>query len=140
MRSENRVELIGNIGSELKLNYTGGGTAVTNFSLATNEFFKDSEGKQQKRTEWHKVTVWGKSAEACADYLKKGAPVRVVGRLKTRQWEDKEKVKRYVTEIHSNDVLFLGSAPATESSANVTPEVSEEEMQAVSLADDDSLF
>jgi single-strand DNA-binding protein len=110
MRGVNRVEIIGNLGRAPEVRYTGGGKAVANFTVATNEEWKDDKGQKQERAEWHRVVVWGLSAEACGQYLDKGSRVRVEGQLRTREWTDKENVKRYTTEVHARDVLFLDRA------------------------------
>jgi single-strand DNA-binding protein len=108
MASVNRVILIGNLGRDPELRYTQGGQAVTNFSIATNEKWKDKDGNPQERTEWHRINVWGKPAENCAQYLAKGRSVYIEGRLQTREWEDKEGNKRQTTEIVAQTVQFLG--------------------------------
>ena len=108
MASVNRVILIGNLGRDPELRYTQGGQPVTSFSLATNERFKNREGQPQERTEWHRIVVWGQTAEHCAQYLSKGRSIYVEGRLQTREWEDKEGQKRRTTEIVAQTVQFLG--------------------------------
>ncbi len=108
MASVNRAILIGNLGRDPELRYTQGGQALTRFSLATNERFKQGDDWQE-RTEWHRVVVWGKQAENCAQYLQKGRSVYIEGRLQTRDWEDKEGNKRQTTEIVAQTVQFLGS-------------------------------
>jgi single-strand DNA-binding protein len=108
MASVNKVILIGNLGRDPELRYTQSGQAVTNFTIATSERFTDRSGDQQERTEWHRIVVWGKTAENCAQYLAKGRSVYVEGRLQTREWEDKEGNKRQTTEISAQRVQFLG--------------------------------
>ena len=108
MASVNKVIVIGNLGRDPELRYTAGGQAVASFSVATNERWNDRDGKPQERTEWHRIVVWGKTAENCANYLQKGRPVYVEGRLQTREWEDKEGQKRQTTEIVAQTVQFLG--------------------------------
>ena len=103
----NKVMLVGNLGQTPELRFIPSGTAVTDLRVATNEDYKDKEGKTVKRTEWHKVVCWAKTAENCARYLKKGRRVQVEGRLLTRVWEDKEGQKRYSTEVHARFVKFL---------------------------------
>lgn len=88
---------------------TGTGQTVTNFNIATNERWTDKSGQKQERTEWHRIVVWGPQAENCAQYLSKGRPVYIEGSLRTRQWDDKDGVKRYTTEIVAQRVQFLGS-------------------------------
>jgi len=108
MASVNKVILIGNLGSDPEVRYTPSGAAVANFNIATNENWKDKNGQDQERTEWHKIVVWGKQAENCGEFLSKGRTVYIEGRLQTRDWTDKEGNKRYTTEIVANTVQFLG--------------------------------
>ena len=108
MASVNKVILIGNLGRDPELRYTQSGSAVANFTLATNEKWRDKDGNNQERTEWHRVVVWGRTAENCAQYLHKGSSVYVEGRLQTREWEDKDGNKRNTTEINALNVQFLG--------------------------------
>jgi single-strand DNA-binding protein len=104
--------LIGNLGQDPEVRYTQGGQAVAELRVATNEAWTDKQGQKQERTEWHRVVVWGKSAENCGKYLAKGRSVYVDGRLQTREWNDKEGNKRYTTEIVANDIQFLGGGGA----------------------------
>lgn len=107
--SVNRVILIGNLGAKPELKYLPSGQAVCELRLATNEKWKDKNEQTQERTEWHRVVVWGKQGENCAQYLDKGRPVYVEGRLQTRSWDDKNTgEKRYMTEIVAQSVQFLG--------------------------------
>jgi single-strand DNA-binding protein len=115
MASINKVILIGNLGSDPEVRYTPNGTAVASFNVATNESWNNKEGKKEERTEWHKIVVWAKLAELCGEYLSKGRPVYVEGRLQTREWNDKEGNKRYTTEIVAQTIQFLG-APGERSS------------------------
>jgi len=108
MASVNRVILVGNLGRDPELRYTKDGQGVANFTLATNERWRDKQGGTQERTEWHRIVVWGKQAENCAQYLQKGRSVYVEGRLQTRDWEDKEGNKRQSTEVVAQTVQFLG--------------------------------
>jgi len=105
----NRVMLIGNLGQDPELRYTQSGQALLNLRLATNESFNNRDGERQERTEWHRITVWGKRAEALGKILSKGRQLFVEGRLQTRQWEDKEGQKRYTTEIVATDIVLLSS-------------------------------
>ncbi len=102
----NMVLLRGNLGGDPKVSTTKRGVSVCNFRLATNERFTGADGKTQKRTEWHKVTVWGKMAELCGEYLSKGREVSIVGRIQTRQWVDKDGFEREDVEIHTESVEF----------------------------------
>jgi len=108
MASVNKVILVGNLGRDPELRYIQSGQAVANFSVATNEKWKDKDGNNQERTEWHRIVVWGKSAENCAQYLQKGRSVYIEGKLQTREWEDREGAKRSTTEIVAQAVQFLG--------------------------------
>lgn len=105
--SLNKVMLIGRLGQDPELRYTQSGAAVTSFNLATNETWNDSAGKKQEKTEWHRIVVWGKQAENCAKYLKKGRQAYVEGRLATREYEDRNGAKRSVTEITAQTVQFI---------------------------------
>lgn len=109
MASVNKAILIGNLGRDPELRYTKDGRPVANFTLATNERWRDKEGNTQERTEWHRIVVWDKQAENCAQYLQKGRSCYVEGRLQTRDWEDKDGNKRQTTEVVAQQVTFLGS-------------------------------
>ncbi len=115
MHGLNRVDLIGNLGRDPEVRVTPGGTTVTNFSLATNDRWRDKEsGELKERTEWHRCVAWEKKAEVLGEHLKKGSQVFITGKLKTREWTDSEGVKRYTTEIEVKDFKMLGGKPATE--------------------------
>jgi single-strand DNA-binding protein len=108
--SVNKVILVGRLGRDPETRYTSGGQAVANFTLATDETFKDRAGERQKRTEWHRIVLWGKLAEIAQQYLKKGQLVYIEGRIQTRQWEDKrDGQKRTTTEIVGNVMRMLTS-------------------------------
>jgi single-strand DNA-binding protein len=109
MASVNKVILIGNLGRDPEIRYTKSGQAVGNFTLATNESYTTREGNREERTEWHRIVVWGKTAEHCSRYLSKGRTVYIEGRISTREWEDKEGGKRQTTEIVAQTVQFLGA-------------------------------
>jgi single-strand DNA-binding protein len=106
--SVNKVILVGRLGRDPETRYTGGGQAVANFSVATDETYKDRNGERQKRTEWHKIVVWGKQAEIAQQYLKKGALIFIEGRIQSREWQDKEGQKRTSFEIVANNFRMLG--------------------------------
>jgi single-strand DNA-binding protein len=109
MASVNKVIVLGNLGRDPELRHTTGGKAVATLSVATNEHWTDQSGERQERTEWHRIVVWGRPAENCAQYLAKGRSVFVEGRLQTRKWEDRDGNDRYTTEIVADSVQFLGS-------------------------------
>ena len=106
--SVNRVILVGRLGRDPETRYTGGGQAVANFSVATDETYKDKNGERQKRTEWHKIVVWGKQAEIAQQYLKKGSLIFIEGRIQSREWQDKEGQKRTSFEIVATNFRMLG--------------------------------
>ena len=106
--SVNKVILVGRLGRDPETRYTGGGQAVANFSVATDETYKDRNGERQKRTEWHKIVVWGKQAEIAQQYLKKGSLIFLEGRIQSREWQDKEGQKRTSFEIVANNFRMLG--------------------------------
>ena len=108
MASVNKVILVGNLGRDPELRYTQQGTAVANFTLATNESFQRKDGNREERTEWHRIVAWGKTAELCSQYLSKGRSVYIEGRIQTRAWENKEGQKQKTTEIVAQSVQFLG--------------------------------
>ena len=106
--SLNKVLLIGNLGKDPEVRFTPSGRAVAKFPLATSEVWNDQDGQRQERTEWHNIVVWGKQAETCGQYLAKGRQVFIEGSVRTRQYDDKEGNKRYITEIIGQRVQFLG--------------------------------
>jgi len=106
--SVNKVILVGRLGRDPETRFTSGGQAVANFSLATDESYKDRNGERQKRTEWHKIVVWGKQAEIAQQYLKKGSQIFVEGRIQSREWQDKEGQKRTSFEIVATNFRMLG--------------------------------
>jgi len=122
--SVNKVILVGHVGADPEPRYTASGTAVVNLRMATNEFWRDTEGKDQETTEWHRVVLWGKQAEFAANYIKKGQLIYVEGRLQTRTWEDRDKIERRTTEVRANVITLLGGLK--------TGERAEEDIQAVS--------
>src|SRR4051812_15638763 len=108
MGSVNKVILVGNLGRDAELRYTPAGAAVATINMATTEVWNDKAGQRQEKTEWHRVVLWGKSAESLTEYLTKGKQIYVEGRLQTRQWDDKDGNKRYTTEIRGDRVVLLG--------------------------------
>lgn len=109
MASVNKVILVGNLGRDPEVRYTTSGTPVANFTMATSDAWKDAaSGERKERTEWHRVVVWGKQAEICGEYLRKGRQVYVEGSLQTREWTDRDGHKRYTTEVRAQRVQMLG--------------------------------
>ncbi len=109
MASVNKVILIGNLGADPETRYLPSGDAVTNIRVATTEKWRDKGGEQQEHTEWHRIAFFGKLAEIAGEYLKKGSPVYVEGRIRTRKWQDKEGQDKYSTEIVADRMQLLGS-------------------------------
>ncbi len=108
MASVNKAILIGNLGKDPELRYTPSGRAVASFSIATSEKWKGQDGENQEKTEWHNIVLWGRTAELAKEYLSKGSPVYIEGRIQTRSYEDKNGVKKYITEIVGQRMQFLG--------------------------------
>lgn len=108
----NKVILLGRLGGDPELKYLNSGSAVANFTLATNESYTDKTGQKVQKAEWHRIVVFGKAAENCAQYLKKGSQALVEGKLQTRSWDDKQGQKRYITEIVAFNVQFLSKPSA----------------------------
>jgi len=108
MRSLNRVQLIGNMGKDPEMRYTTSGKPVCNFSVATSHTWKDADGTQQEKTEWHNIVAWGKLGEICNQYLNKGRQVFLEGRLQTRKWQGTDGSDRYTTEVVIDNMILLG--------------------------------
>jgi len=109
MASVNKVILVGNLGRDPEVKFMPNGDAVCNFSIATTDSWKDKAGAKQERTEWHNIVMYRKLAEIAGEYLKKGRPVYIEGRLQTRKWQDKDNNDRYTTEIVADSMQMLGS-------------------------------
>lgn len=107
-RSVNKVILLGRLGRDPEVRYSQDGSAIANFSLATDEPVKAADGNWETRPEWHRIVAFQKTAEVCANYLFKGSQVYVEGKLRTRNWEDNTGTKRYTTEIVARDIVLLG--------------------------------
>ena len=108
MASVNKVILMGNLGKDPEVRFMPNGDAVCNFSIATTDNWKDKNGEKQERTEWHNIVMYRKLAEIAGEYLKKGRPVFIEGRLQTRKWQTKEGQDRYTTEIIADSMQMLG--------------------------------
>ena len=123
--SVNKVILVGRLGRDPESRFTASGQAVCNFSLATDRSYKDRNGQTQKQTEWHKIVVWGKLAEICQKFLKKGSQIFVEGRIQSRQWEDQQGQKRTAFEIVANEMRMLGSRGEAGAAPTHAPEEAE---------------
>lgn len=108
MGSVNKAILVGNLGRDAEMRFTAGGTAVCTVSLATTEKFNDRDGNKKEDTQWHRVVIWGKTAESLNEYLTKGKQIYVEGRIQTREWTDKEGKQARTTEIKADKIVLLG--------------------------------
>jgi single-strand DNA-binding protein len=117
MAGVNKVILIGNLGKDPEIRAVEGGRKVANFSLATTESYKDRNGERVEQTEWHNIVFWGPVVEVIEKYLKKGNPVYIEGKLRTRSYDDKEGIKRYTTEINGQTLTLLGGAKGSDTSS-----------------------
>lgn len=125
MAGINKVILVGNLGKDPEVRYLEGGTAVANFPIATSETYKDkNSGEKKTITEWHNVVVWRGLAEIAEKYLKKGNQVYIEGKLRTRQWQDKDGNNRYTTEVVGDNMQMLGGKrdDSTPSNTNTPPQ------------------
>jgi len=119
--SVNKAILVGNLGKDPEVRRAQSGTAVANFTLATNESWNNKDGQREERTEWHRVVVFGKLAEICEKYLQKGKQVYIEGRIQTRSWEDREGNKRYTTEIVASNMVMLSRSGMGSSDSMAPP-------------------
>lgn len=141
--SFNKITLVGNLGRDPELRYTPQGTPVCSFTLATNEKRKDRAGEMQDVTTWFRVTLWGRQAETASQYLTKGRPIYIEGRLRVEEWTDKDNKQRYTLEVHATDMQFIGGGRGDEAPASSqrggrpSPEMPQGEGD---MADDDIPF
>lgn len=135
----NRAILIGRLGRDPEMRFTQSGMAVANFSLATNERWVGQDGNRQERTEWHNIVAFGKLADICGQYLKKGKLVYIEGRLQTREWDDRDGNKRRTTEIVANNMQMLESRGGGESYSEDSGESDRSAME-IGITDDDIPF
>ncbi len=129
MRGLNRIEIMGNLGTDPEMRYTPTGRPVTHFRVAVNRRWRDAEGQPQERVEWFRVVVWGRRAEVANQYLQKGSPVYVSGRLQTRAFEGNDGQTRYITELVARDFILLPRGSGPQAGA-------EEELEEVEEAED----
>lgn len=108
MGSVNKVILVGNLGRDAEMRFTSGGTPVATVSMATTERFTDREGQKKEDTQWHRIVIWGKTAESLHEYLTKGKQIYVEGKLQTREWQDKEGKTNKTTEVRADKIVLLG--------------------------------
>jgi single-strand DNA-binding protein len=139
--SFNKITLVGNLGRDPELRYTPQGTPVCSFSLATNERRKDKTGEMQDQTTWFRVTLWGRQAETASQYLTKGRPVYIEGRLRVEEWTDRDGKPRHTLEVHATDMQFIGGGRSEEPAAErPAPSEQASEPQHDFAADDDVPF
>lgn len=125
MASVNKVILVGQLGRDPEVKYTSGGGAITNISIATTDKWKDkTTGEQKEATEWHRVVLFNRLAEVASQYLKKGRPVYIEGKLRTRKWTDKDGNEKYTTEVLADQMQLLGSREVS-SDAHMQPQASD---------------
>lgn len=134
MASVNKVILVGNLGKDPEVRYMAGGDAVANITLATTDSWKDKSGVKQEKTEWHRVSFFGRQAEVVGEYLRKGSQIYVEGRIQTRKWQDKEGQDRYTTEIVADRMQMLGGKSAGGGSFEVVESQSAPERSAAPAA------
>lgn len=139
MASVNKAILVGNLGADPELRYTASGTAVAGFNMATTERYKDKSGELQERTEWHSIVCWGRMGELANEYLRKGRSVYIEGRIQTRNYEDKDGIKRYRTEIVAQQMQFLGGRAQSDQPSTPTETTSSAPSEPELPADDDDL-
>jgi len=135
----NRVFLIGRLGRDPEIRHTASGSAVANFSVATDERWTDSEGNRQTRTEWHNIVAWRKLAEICGQYLRKGRLVFIEGRIQTREWDDRDGNKRRTTEIIASNMQMLEGRAQAGDAAEPQDSQDQNNME-IGITDDDIPF
>ena len=143
-RGVNKVIIVGTLGADPDTSYAPSGSAITKLSIATNESWKDKEtGEQKEKTEWHRISMFGRLAEISAEYLRKGSQVYIEGKLATNKWQDKEGNDRWTTEIIANQMQMLGGRPtgnATSSKSNENQQSPPEPPAGTDDFDDDIPF
>jgi len=142
MAGINKVILVGNLGKDPEIRNLDSGVKVASFSLATTEFYKDKEGNRADHTEWHNIVLWRGLADVAESYLKKGSQIYLEGRIRTRQWEDKDGNKRYTTDILGDNLMMLGRREDTGSKTGRYSDAKESEIadSESSPVDDDLPF
>ncbi len=120
-RSLNKVMLLGHLGRDPEVRYTASGKAVATFTVATSFGWRDQDGNNQEKTEWHRVVAWGRLGEVCGEYLSKGKQVFIEGRIQSREWEDQDGNKRTTVEIVANDMIMLGGGGQNQSRTDQEP-------------------
>jgi single-strand DNA-binding protein len=119
MAGVNKVILVGNLGKDPEVRHLEGGVSVAHFTLATNDYYKDKQGNRVERTEWHNISAWRGLADMADKFLKKGQQVYIEGKLRTRQYQDKDQQTRYITEIIADEISMLGGRPQGAGAASI---------------------
>lgn len=141
--SVNKVILVGRLGRDPETRFTPSGQQVCNFTLATDEVYRDRSGERQRRTEWHRIVLWGRLAEIAQQHLKRGTMVYLEGRLQTRQWDDRSGNKRTTVEVVANVMRILsprGESVAPELEPELPADISEEPQAGPTITDEDLPF
>ena len=139
--SFNKIILVGNLGRDPELRYTPQGTPVCSFTVATNEKRKDKAGEAQDFTTWFRVTLWGRQAETASQYLTKGRPVYIEGRLRLEEWTDRDGKQRYTLEVHATDMQFIGGGRSDDAAySGGKPASTDRAPTEADLSDDDIPF
>lgn len=136
----NKVILIGNVGKDPEVRHLDSGVAVASFPLATSETYKNKENQKVTNTEWHNIVVWRGLADVAEKYVKKGNPLYIEGKIRTRSWDDKDGVKRYTTEIVADNMQMLGTKQSNEEAASAPENISTEDIENIPAEDDDLPF
>lgn len=136
----NKVILVGNVGKDPEIRHLDSGVAVASFPLATSETYKDKSGQRVTNTEWHNVVLWRGLADIAEKYVKKGNPLYIEGKIRTRSWEDKDGNKRYTTEIIADNMQMLGAKQSNEEAASSDENISSADIENIPAEDDDLPF
>lgn len=137
--SFNKIILVGNLGRDPELRYTPQGTPVCSFTMATNERRKDKTGETQDQTTWFRVTLWGRQAETASQFLTKGRPIYIEGRLRVEEWNDRDGRSRYTLEVHATDMQFIGGKSDDVPSASRPEEQPRQASSSASQIEDDDI-
>lgn len=136
----NKVILIGNVGKDPEVRHLDSGVAVASFPLATSETYRNRDNQKVTNTEWHNVVVWRGLADVAEKYVKKGNPLYIEGKIRTRSWDDKDGNKRYTTEIVADNMQMLGTKQSNEESASAPENIKTEDIENIPAEDDDLPF
>ena len=136
----NKVILIGNVGKDPEVRHLDSGVAVASFPLATSETYRNKNNEKVTNTEWHNIVIWRGLAEVAEKYVKKGNPLYIEGKIRTRSWDDKDGNKRYTTEIVADNMQMLGSKQSNEESASAPENATVENLENTPTEEDDLPF